>query len=69
MQNNQILAGYETSSATMSFCLYEIARHPDIQRKVHEEIDRVLAEQGGELTYDSLNDLKYLQCCIDGLLI
>lgn len=60
------VAGFETSSATLSFCLFEIARNPDVQQKVHEEIDRVLAQHDGELTYDSLSDLKYLECCIDG---
>lgn len=60
------MAGYETSSATMTFFLFEIARNPDIQQKVHDEINRVLAQHNGELTYDAVNDLKYLECCIDG---
>lgn len=60
------VAGFETSSEAMTFCLFEIARNPDIQRKVHDEIDCVLAQHGGELTYDAINDLKYLECCIDG---
>lgn len=59
-------AGFETSASALTFSLFEIAQNPDIQRKVHEEIDRVLAEHDGELTYDSINDLKYLECCIDG---
>lgn len=59
------LAGFETSSTTMSFCLYEIAKHPEIQRKVQAEIDEVLAKNGGNLTYDSINEMKYLEACID----
>lgn len=50
----------------MAYFLLEIAKNLEIQQKVHEEIDRVLAQHNGELTYDSLNDLKYLECCIDG---
>lgn len=61
------VAGFETSSTTISFCLYEIAKNLDIQQKVQEEIDTVLAKHGGKLTYESINDLKYLECCIDGL--
>lgn len=59
-------AGYETSSSTMSFCLYELAKNPEAQRKVHEEIDRVMKSAGDEgITYDKLSELKYLECCID----
>lgn len=60
------LAGFETSSTTMSFCLHEIARSPEIQTKVHEEIDRVLAQHDGKITYESVSDMKYVERCIDG---
>lgn len=60
------LAGFESGASTMTYFLYEIAQNPDIQRKLHEEIDHVLAQHGGQFTYDSINDLGYLECCIDG---
>lgn len=60
------LAGFETTSSTISYCMYEIAKNPDIQRKVQDEIDTVLERHGGQMTYDSLNEMKYLECCIDG---
>lgn len=60
------LAGFETSSTTMTFCMYEIAKNPDVQQKVHEEIDRVLAEHNGQISYDSIREMKYLECCMDG---
>lgn len=52
---------------TMSYCLYELAKNPKIQQKVHAEIDRVLEAAGpdGVVTYEMMNDLKYLECCID----
>lgn len=51
----------------MSYCLYELAKNPKIQQKVHAEIDRVLEAAGpdGVVTYEMMNDLKYLECCID----
>jgi cytochrome P450 family 6 len=48
----------------MSFCLFELARNSEIQRKVQAEIDEVL--DGDEsFSYESLSKLKYLECCID----
>lgn len=60
------IAGFETSATTMSYCLYEIAKNQGIQRKVQEEIDTVLKRYDGKITYDSINEMKYLECCIDG---
>lgn len=62
-------AGFETTSSAMSFCLFEIARNAEIQEKVHNEIDEVLAKYDGQLTYDAINDLKYLDACLDGKLL
>ncbi|KAG5682993.1 hypothetical protein PVAND_012305 [Polypedilum vanderplanki] len=57
-------AGFETSSSTMAFTLYELCKNQEILRKVQKEID---AKMNGEkeLTYDMINDMKYLDCCID----
>lgn len=59
-------AGFETSSSALSFCLYELAKNPEIQKRVHEEIDTVLDEHDGNITYDSISAMKYLNSCIDG---
>ncbi|EFN89628.1 Probable cytochrome P450 6a13 [Harpegnathos saltator] len=36
------LAGFESSSTTATFCLYELALHQDVQDKVRQEIDETL---------------------------
>lgn len=38
----------------------------EIQQQLHEEIDNALIQNNGQFTYDSINGLKYLACCIDG---
>ncbi|XP_016990153.1 probable cytochrome P450 6a14 [Drosophila rhopaloa] len=55
------VAGFETSSSTMSFCLYELAVQPEIQQRVRDEIESVLGNvEEGELNYDALAEMKYL---------
>lgn len=60
------LAGFETSSTTMTFALYELSIHPDIQEKVREELFRVLKKYNNEICYNSVRELEYMQQVIDG---
>ncbi|XP_076641351.1 putative cytochrome P450 6a20 isoform X2 [Halictus rubicundus] len=53
------LAGFETSSTTVTFCLYELAKHQDIQDKVRDEIRNAIKKHG-DITYTALNDMPYL---------
>lgn len=62
------VAGLDTSSITMQFALYELARHPEIQEKARRHIGEVLSKHEGQFTYESLNDMKYLQQIIDEIL-
>lgn len=59
------LAGFETSSTTMGFFLYEMARNLDVQNRVRKEIDEVLAQHKGEITFEAINEMKLLEMCID----
>jgi cytochrome P450 family 6 len=60
------LAGFETTSATMTFCLYEMALYPDIQERVRNEIDAVLERHGGNITYEAISELEYLDKVVSG---
>lgn len=58
--------GFESSATTMSFCMYELAKYPRIQQRVYEEIVEILDKYNGQLTYDSICDMKFTGLCIDG---
>ncbi len=59
------IAGIETSSITLSCCLYELALNPDVQNKARQEIRNVT--QNSELNLDVVsNQLPYLDMIISG---
>lgn len=55
------LAGFETSSTVMSFCLYELALNPEVQEKLREEIFSVLQKSEDQVTYESIKEMTYLK--------
>ena len=62
-----LFAGHDTSTATVSFALHELARHPDALERLCEEQDRVLA--GTPPTIDQLeHEMPYLDQVVDEVL-
>ncbi|XP_013192037.1 cytochrome P450 6B7 [Amyelois transitella] len=54
-------AGFETSSSATSFTLHQLAYNQSVQKKVQEDIDRVLAKYDNKLSYDAIKEMTYLQ--------
>lgn len=55
--------GFETSSSVMSFIVHQIVANPSVQTKLRQEIDNVL-DSNGNVTYETINQLKYLHAVI-----
>ncbi|KAL4706402.1 hypothetical protein ACJJTC_004172 [Scirpophaga incertulas] len=53
-------AGFETSSSATSFTLHKLAYNPDVQRKVHADIDKVMLKYNNKLCYDAVSEMAYL---------
>jgi cytochrome P450 len=52
-------AGHETVATALTWTLYLLSQHPDVERRFHEELDAVL---GGNLpTIEHLSRLSYTQ--------
>ncbi|XP_065094827.1 probable cytochrome P450 6a13 [Ochlerotatus camptorhynchus] len=58
------LAGFETSSSTLSYCLYELAHNPGLQDKARRNVEEILA-QHDSMTYEAVHEMKYIENCIN----
>lgn len=57
---------YETSSTAMTFVAFHLATNLDVQERVREEVASVLAKHNkGQLTYEALKDLTYMDQVIN----
>ncbi|MEU4093297.1 cytochrome P450 [Streptomyces sp. NPDC026673] len=54
---NMLVAGTETTGATLAWIFHELARHPVVEQRLHEETDRVLA--GRAAVFEDIPRLSY----------
>lgn len=60
------IAGFDTTSTTLAFALYELARSPDVQIKLREEIQKSILENNWDITFDTIPQLSYLDMILNG---
>jgi cytochrome P450 len=62
-----MFAGHDTSTSTLTFMMYELARHPEVLSRLQEEQDRVLGD--APPTIDELErKMPYLNMVLDEVL-
>lgn len=60
------IAGFETSSTTMTMAFLELALNPKIQNRLRQEIITCLQETDGKITYEAIMKMEYLDQVING---
>ncbi|CAL2031260.1 unnamed protein product [Caenorhabditis brenneri] len=55
-----LIAGFDTTALSLSYTTYLLATHPEIQKKLQEEVDRECPDP--EISFDQLSKLKYMEC-------
>ncbi|KAL1765074.1 cytochrome P450 3A31 [Sigmodon hispidus] len=63
-----IFGGYDTSSSTLAFGLHSLATHPDVQKKLQEEIDAALPNKAPP-TYDKVMEMEYLDMVLRSVVL
>ncbi|CRK87607.1 CLUMA_CG001403, isoform A [Clunio marinus] len=56
--------GHDTTTSGISFCLYNIAKYPEVQKKILEEINSEAIDDDEVLSLQILNRLQYLELVI-----
>lgn len=59
--------GFETSSIALSFALYNLAANLSVQEKLRNEINEVIRKNGGTVSYESIQNMNYLDCVLSGI--
>jgi cytochrome P450 len=62
-----MFAGHDTSTSTLTFMLHELARHPEVLRRMHEEQDRVLGD-ASPTAQQLEKEMPYLDMVFDEVL-
>ncbi|CAD0199579.1 unnamed protein product [Chrysodeixis includens] len=55
--------GFETTASAIAMTIHELAINPDVEEKLYQEIRNF--NEKTELTFENLNELKYLDCVVN----
>ncbi|EDS33874.1 cytochrome P450 4C1 [Culex quinquefasciatus] len=58
--------GHDTTTSGISFTIFQLAKHPDVQERVYDEVVSILGKDSTnkELTFQMLQDFRYLESVI-----
>ncbi|KAM9314863.1 cytochrome P450 3A30-like [Pholidichthys leucotaenia] len=59
-----LVAAYETSSTTLSFLAYNLARHREVMERLQMEIDSTFPNES-PVQYEALMQMEYLDCVVN----
>jgi len=63
-----LFAGHEATANTIGFLIQELAKHPDMQEKFIQEIDKILGQYEGQVVYEAVASMTYLDMIVSEVL-
>jgi len=58
------VAGFETTSNTLSTLCHSLATNPEVQQRAYEEVREVMERHGGKINHETIADMEYLEAVI-----
>ncbi|CAH1985077.1 unnamed protein product [Acanthoscelides obtectus] len=55
--------GQATTGLAMGGILYDLAKNPEVQQKLREELNEYFEKDKGQLSYESIQEMPYLDAC------
>lgn len=53
--------GHDTTAAALTWSLFELGHHPEVQEHVYEELQKIFGDSDRPPTYQDLMDMTYLK--------
>jgi len=58
------VAGFETTSNTLSTLCYSFAKNPEVQERTYQEVKEVLERHNGKIDHETVGEMEYLEAVI-----
>jgi hypothetical protein len=52
----------------MTYALYLLSQYPECQERLRQEVKEIKAKHG-DLTYEALKEMTYMEACVNGIYI
>ncbi|XP_068134766.1 cytochrome P450 4V2-like [Hyperolius riggenbachi] len=56
--------GHDTTAAALNWSMFLLGSHPEVQAKVHQELDEVFGQSDRPVTMEDLKTLRYLEAVV-----
>ncbi|KAL3876313.1 hypothetical protein ACJMK2_034175 [Sinanodonta woodiana] len=56
--------GHDTTAVATNWAIHLIGANPEVQEKIHQELDGIFGNSDRPVTMDDLKEMKYLECAL-----